>query len=147
MQAVGVKKSGAGLLIVSDGEVLLLLRSPKSGNPNTWGLPGGNLDAGETAIAAALREATEELGQRVPNYSVNSEITTMRGKKIDKLFIVFVVEISAADKLTFAPALNEEHTQFRWFKLSEIPGVPNLHPVVKKLFKEHSQQLADALEA
>lgn len=31
-------------------------------NPGQWALPGGRVDAGETAVAAALREMEEELG-------------------------------------------------------------------------------------
>lgn len=145
METQSLKKLGAGLLVVSDGEILLLLRGPDSGNPNTWGLPGGNQEKGETPIATALREATEELGQVIPNYSIKAEISTMRGKNRNKKFIVFVAEISPGDKKSFKPKLNEEHVEFQWFALSDIPGIPNLHPIVKILFQDHSQEISDAL--
>jgi 8-oxo-dGTP pyrophosphatase MutT (NUDIX family) len=38
------EKIGAGILFVNRGDVLLLKRSPASGNGGTWGLPGGNAD-------------------------------------------------------------------------------------------------------
>lgn len=43
-------------------EVLLQHRSPWSHRGDTWGIPGGARDAGETALQGALREAHEEAG-------------------------------------------------------------------------------------
>eukprot|EP00210_Caulerpa_lentillifera_P001324 g1274.t1 len=139
-----VKKTGAGFLITSCNEVLLLLRSASSGNPNTWGLPGGNMDKDETPIDAALREATEELGKPIPNHVIKAEIRTIRGKNLDKLFTVFVVEISPTDKVSFQPELNKEHVEFKWYALDAVLGIKNLHPVVEILFKDHSRELNKA---
>ncbi|MGN6455153.1 MAG: NUDIX domain-containing protein, partial [Achromobacter mucicolens] len=47
--------------VVRDGHVLLVRRA----NPpdqDRWAFPGGKIDAGETPLAAALREAHEEVG-------------------------------------------------------------------------------------
>ncbi len=50
--------------IVESGHVLLVQqgRGPSAGR---WTLPGGRLDAGETLVEAAVREALEETGLRV----------------------------------------------------------------------------------
>ena len=59
----------------SDNQVLLLLRSGKH-NASTWGLPGGNVEAGDRDLqATAEREATEELGH-LPEYSISSSVLT-----------------------------------------------------------------------
>ena len=44
---------------------MLLKRSTESGNPETWGLPGGNAEAQEAGdlLGTASREATEEMGE------------------------------------------------------------------------------------
>ncbi len=138
-------KIGAGFFTVSDGEVLLLLRGEDSGNPFTWGIPGGNLEENEEAIEGALREAREELGQDMPNYTVKGEIRTIRGKRLDKLFTVFVVEISPEDKKNFVPILNDEHVEYRWFSLGNISSVPDLHPVVDLVVNKHHEELINAL--
>lgn len=53
----------AGLLAVDpERGVLLQLRASWSHFGDTWGLPGGALREGESAIDAALREANEEAG-------------------------------------------------------------------------------------
>jgi 8-oxo-dGTP diphosphatase len=55
----------AGLLAYAPGDggvtVLLQRRSRWSHHPGTWGPPGGARDSHESAVAAALREAVEEV--------------------------------------------------------------------------------------
>ncbi|MDR1807390.1 MAG: NUDIX hydrolase [Propionibacteriaceae bacterium] len=52
---------GAGVAAwLPDGRVLLQLRSGRSHHGGTWGWPGGARRRGETALAAAVREAGEE---------------------------------------------------------------------------------------
>jgi ADP-ribose pyrophosphatase YjhB (NUDIX family) len=43
-------------------ETVLIGRRIKCGEPESWCLPGGHVEAGETFEAAALREVTEESG-------------------------------------------------------------------------------------
>ena len=139
------RKVGAGYFIESDGEVLLLLRGRDSNNPHTWGIPGGNLEENETAIEGALREAREEIGIDMSSYIPMSEIRTIRGKRLDKLFTVFVVRISTEEKKNFIPVLNDEHEEYRWWKFDEISSSPDLHSVVDVLVNEHHEELTNAL--
>lgn len=57
---------------VSGGAAFFLCRraSRLSTHAAQWALPGGRLDPGETAVAAALRETDEELGLRLPETQV-----------------------------------------------------------------------------
>ena len=59
--AIGGVRGAAGLLLVSDGWVLLQQRSPGSHHGGTWSIPGGAMRSGETAERAAVREAVEEV--------------------------------------------------------------------------------------
>jgi 8-oxo-dGTP pyrophosphatase MutT (NUDIX family) len=51
-------KLGVQIAIIQDNQILLIQRS----DVQMWGLPGGEIDAGETATQAAIREAKEETG-------------------------------------------------------------------------------------
>lgn len=57
---------------VSGGAAFLLCRRASRLNRHggQWALPGGRLDAGETAVDAALRELDEELGVRLDESAV-----------------------------------------------------------------------------
>ena len=52
---------GASACVFRDGRALIVRRAqpPAQG---TWSLPGGHVEAGETALAAAQRELVEETG-------------------------------------------------------------------------------------
>jgi 8-oxo-dGTP diphosphatase len=59
MNSVG---SSVNLHIVKDGQLLLLRRISSKWMDGKLQIPGGHVEAGESPLAAVLREATEELG-------------------------------------------------------------------------------------
>ncbi len=56
-----------GCFIQCNGEFVLLHRSKKDALPNTWGLPAGKKENGETIEQAIIREVKEETGLDIPN--------------------------------------------------------------------------------
>jgi mutator protein MutT len=52
---------GAIAVVIQNGK-LLLVRRKKQPDAGLWGFPGGHVEAGETAMAAAAREVHEETG-------------------------------------------------------------------------------------
>eukprot|EP00976_Prorocentrum_cordatum_P117835 1196370-Prorocentrum_minimum.AAC.5 len=128
------KKTGAGLLFSSGDEILLLLRNSKH-NDKTWGLPGGNVEDGDSSLfETAKREATEELGPLPENLvpiwevpvgfcvvstgpSASEKLActwqTTRGKHGHKSYAVFVCALDPEVKQNWSPTLNEEHREWR----------------------------------
>jgi len=51
-----------GAVVQRDGEVLLVRQSPGHSLAGQWTIPWGHVDAGESPMAAALREVQEEGG-------------------------------------------------------------------------------------
>ncbi|MFF3225113.1 NUDIX hydrolase [Nocardia suismassiliense] len=64
--APGIRRAAVLLCVIArdDGTpaVVVIRRAYRGRNAGQWGLPGGRLDAGETAEQAVLRELHEELG-------------------------------------------------------------------------------------
>ena len=52
---------GVGVIVVRQGKVLIGRRNGKNGY-NTWSMPGGHLDVGETPENTAVREVLKETG-------------------------------------------------------------------------------------
>ncbi|MFB9688415.1 NUDIX hydrolase [Amycolatopsis plumensis] len=66
------KKSIASAITVHDGRVLLVRRRVKEGSLS-WQFPGGEIEEGESANEAAVRETREETGLEVKDVSVLGE--------------------------------------------------------------------------
>ena len=60
-----INRIRAGMVCVDDEKILSIKqRDPKSGD-EFWSLPGGGIEAAETALEAAIRETREETGYSV----------------------------------------------------------------------------------
>ena len=91
----------------SDEAAFLLTRraTTLSSHAGQWALPGGRIDAGETAAAAALRELQEELGLQLPAGSVLGRLDdyTTRSGYVMTPFVVWA-EIGPEPALRPDPA-------------------------------------------
>lgn len=71
-----------------------------------------------------------------------------RGKHGKKHYTVFIGRMTPETKQSFAPQLNHEHSQWRWFELDDALKRDDLHPVVKLMFSStHRQQVKDVMSA
>lgn len=70
-----VRKSAGGVVLSAQGKVLIVNQ-----NGNSWSLPKGHLDPGESALEAAMREIYEEAG--IDELSLIRELGTYERAKI-----------------------------------------------------------------
>ncbi|MCI0440274.1 MAG: NUDIX domain-containing protein [Chloroflexi bacterium] len=103
------------------GEVLLQRRADNG----FWGLPGGNVDIGESVEQCAIREAKEETGLDVtvtrfvgvysdPRYY--SILSYPNGYVVHYVTLVFECEAQSHDL-----AISDESTDIGWFPTSALP--------------------------
>ena len=107
----------AHTLIEKDGKYLLIKRSKiKRGLPNVypsyWDIPGGSVEENELPREAALREAMEEVNQKLLINKIIHEDSQFDASK-DTVFtrLVYAGEILEERDFILDP---EEHTDFIW---------------------------------
>ena len=107
----------AHTLIEKDGKYLLIKRSKiKRGLPNVypsyWDIPGGSVEENELPREAALREAIEEVNQKLRINKIIHEDSQFDASK-DTIFtrLVYAGEILEERDFILDP---EEHTDFKW---------------------------------
>ena len=107
----------AHTLIEKDGKYLLIKRSKiKRGLPNVypsqWDIPGGSVEENELPREAALREAMEEVNQKLRINKIIHEDSQFDSEK-DTVFtrLVYTGRIFEERDIILDP---EEHTDFAW---------------------------------
>ena len=107
----------AHTLIEKDGKYLLIKRSKiKRGLPNVypsyWDIPGGSVEENELPREGALREAIEEVNQKLRINKIIHEDSQFDASK-DTVFtrLVYAGEILGERDFILDP---EEHTDFKW---------------------------------
>lgn len=111
-------KSGAGIFFTDGKSVLLLKRAEKGDGENTWGLPGGKAEDGESAIDTARRESKEECGHSEGQRFDKSEESDNQFR-----WTTFFYQV----RKPFDCKLSDEHTDWKWIPFENL-GEYELHP-------------------
>jgi len=108
MENSAVTAVGVWFYSVATQRYLYLLRNDPR-HPDTWGLPGGKIDPGETLLDAMQRECREELGS-MPEYL--RLVPLEKFTSADGHFAYHTFFCSVAQE--FQPVLNDEHVGYAW---------------------------------
>ena len=129
----------AHALIEKDGKNLLIKRSKiKRGSPNMypeyWDIPGGSVEEDELPREGAVREAMEEVNQKIQL----SEILHEDSCYDDTKGIVFTRLVYKAKLLEYNREIKldpEEHTAFCWIQTLSDMKEETIVPYLNDLFK------------
>jgi 8-oxo-dGTP pyrophosphatase MutT (NUDIX family) len=133
-------ESAGGVVLNSSGEVLVVNQKGDS-----WSLPKGHIDPGETAEEAARRETYEEAG--ITEMTLVRELGTYERYKIGKdgagedeselkriTMFVFTTEQEA-----LAP-VDENHPEARWVAVDDVASLLT-HPKDAAFFEQNKASL------
>jgi len=131
----------AHTLIEKEGKYLLIKRSKiKRGLPNVypsyWDIPGGSVEENELPREAALREAMEEVNQKLRINKIIHEDSQFDASK-DTVFtrLVYAGEILAERDIILD---SEEHTDFVWISSLEDMDSELIVPYLFDIFADKS---------
>jgi len=104
-------------------KILLLKRNPNRPLGNTWGVPGGKIETGESANQAAAREVFEEVGIRLTEYELEElPKIYVRRKGADVVLYRFRKIFKTLPHIT----LNlDEHSEALWISVPDALALPN----------------------
>ncbi|MEP3330876.1 NUDIX hydrolase [Sedimentitalea sp.] len=110
---------GAIAVVISDGHVLLAQRRnpPDAG---LWGFPGGHVELGETALAAAARELHEETGVIATpvDYITNIDII---GRDADgRTILHYLLAAVLCEYVSGTPCAADDVEDAAWFPFEQV---------------------------
>ena len=99
------------------------------GKPGVWALPKGKIDAGESAVEAAVREVHEETGVEGRlvaklgdvRYTYTATWEGSKGERIFKIVTFFLLTAGAGRIDEIDEAMRVEVDEARWLPLDEAP--------------------------
>ena len=122
------KSSWAIVVNVTNGKVLLGLRSPESNNPNQWNFFGGGVEKSEKPIQTASRELKEELGLKAnPKKFIQISKLESSGRQ------AFYFLLPTSSKLALDNFNQKEIQRVKWFDFNDLPK--RLHTPTKRFLK------------
>ena len=115
-----ILSAGATIVVLKDNKILLNLRS----DTNTWGIPGGSLELGETLEETAAKELKEETNLEAASFTL---LNVFSGNDFyfeypngDKLHSV--IALYRADKVTGNLRITDDESfELKYFCKDELP--------------------------
>ena len=113
----------AAIAVVLRGERLLLVRRGNKPDAGRWGFPGGKIEAGETIMAAALRELGEETGVAAEAIEVLTAVDVIRRDGDGRLHHYVLIAVLCR-WIRGEGVAADDAEEAAWFELGALRDLP-----------------------
>lgn len=110
----------AALAVLLDGDRVLLVQRRNPPDAGLWGFPGGHVEPGETALAAAARELTEETGVIGHPRAYLDNIDMIERDPDGALRFHFLLAAVLCDYVSGAPVAADDALDAGWFPVTAV---------------------------
>ena len=132
---------GLAILILKDGRVLLGHRAANRKDtggifePDTWTVPGGKQEFGETMFDGAAREVKEETGLEVSDLELFSANDDMQPDR-HYVTLLFIARSCSGEPRVMEP---EKEDDWQWFPLDDLPE--NLYSPTRRFLDKYLKSI------
>lgn len=121
--------NGASAIIIRDNRVLMI----RTIDSNSWSIPSGGVEVGETLEEACIREVAEETGYEVKIVKeLHTKKTIIKEYKVTTQY--FLCEITGGDIQYKDP--DEEIEEISWMNSSEISKLIYTYPEDQEVIEQ-----------
>lgn len=121
--------NGASAIIIRDNRVLMI----RTIDSNSWSIPSGGVEDGETVEEACIREVAEETGYEVKIVKeLHTKKTIVKEYKVTTQY--FLCEITGGDILYKDP--DEEIEEISWMNRNEISKLIYTYPEDQEVIEQ-----------
>jgi ADP-ribose pyrophosphatase YjhB (NUDIX family) len=135
-ELVAWPRAAASAAIFRGARVLIAERGagPMRG---TWSLPGGKIEPGETAAAAAIREIQEETGLDVELAGLIDLHEVIRRNGAGDVQLHYIIAVHYGTCATGEPRAATDISDARFVRLDELPGYRLTDGAVRFIHEAH----------
>jgi len=112
------------LLLTRQDHVLLALRQGTGFADGLWNVPSGKAESGESAVAAVIREAREEIGIRLSEHEITFAATVHCHNSDTDIRVGLFFQAAAKDSPLHVPYNAEPHkcAKIAWYPMTMLPA-------------------------
>ena len=117
------------------GDQILLIRRFNTGYADgQYSVPAGHLDGGETVIAAARREALEEVGVRIEPQDIEFSSVMHRLNGEERVDFFLIIHKWAGEPLNAEP---DKCDEILWVNVDDLPA--KTIPYIRQALQNHAE--------
>ena len=123
-----------GCFLEFGDKFVILLRHSHKPDGNTWGLPSGKVEAGESDIEAVLRELEEETGYKATRSELEhiGDYPFVSSSDKPYVYATYRVKLDTSHEMQLEKAA---HAEYRWVTASECDARHDLIPGFHELLR------------
>jgi ADP-ribose pyrophosphatase YjhB (NUDIX family) len=120
-----------GCIIEQGDKVALCLRAIEP-QKNTWTIPAGYLEFGESTEAAAQREALEETGMEI---EIRELYSVFNVQHMHQVYIIYRAQFVQKNQ-----EMGHESLAVKWFTEQTLPAEQLAYPAIKTMLLRHAKE-------